>query len=99
MAKKATNGTSVPAYTRVRRRDNFYLRARVYDADGKRVDIYAKDEEELTEKVLQAQKRIEELRFSKVNPTVAEYSEKWLEMQAAHVRPSTLRGYELTVRK
>lgn len=83
----------------MKRRDNYYLRARVYDADGKRIDIYGKDEEELAQKVLEAQKKIEDLRFRKVNPTVAEYSEKWLEMQAAHVRPSTLRGYELTVRK
>ena len=99
MAKKNQESTPIPAYTRVKRRDNYYLRARVYDADGKRIDIYGKDEEELTQKVLEAQKRIEDLRFRKVNPTVAEYSEKWLEMQAAHVRPSTLRGYELTVRK
>ena len=39
------------------------------------------------------------MKFRKVNPTVGEYCEKWLEMQAAHVRPSTLRGYTLTVRK
>ena len=99
MPKQNKDVSTVPSYTRVRRRDNYYLRARVYDADGKRIDIYGKDEAELTQKVLQAQKEIEELRFSKFNPTVAEYSEKWLEMQKAHVRASTLRGYELTVRK
>ena len=99
MPKQNKEVSTVPSYTRVRRRDNYYLRARVYDADGKRIDIYGKDEAELTQKVLQAQKEIEELRFSKFNPTVAEYSEKWLEMQKAHVRASTLRGYELTVRK
>ena len=37
--------------------------------------------------------------FRKENPTVSEYCERWLEMQAAHVRPSTLKGYTLTVRK
>ena len=99
MPKQNKDVSTVPSYTRVRRRDNYYLRARVYDADGKRIDIYGKDEAELTQKVLQAQKEIEKLRFSKFNPTVAEYSEKWLEMQKAHVRASTLRGYELTVRK
>ena len=99
MPKQNKDVSTVPSYTRVKRRDNYYLRARVYDADGKRIDIYGKDEAELTQKVLQAQKEIEELRFSKFNPTVAEYSEKWLEMQKAHVRASTLRGYELTVRK
>jgi Site-specific recombinase XerD len=99
MSKQKQEASAVPSYTRVKRRDNYYLRARVYDADGKRIDIYGKDEAELTQKVLQAQKEIEAMRFSKFNPTVAEYSEKWLEMQKAHVRPSTLRGYELAVRK
>ena len=72
MAKKNKESTPIPAYTRVKRRDNYYLRARVYDADGKRIDIYGKDEEELAQKVLEAQKKIEDLRFRKVNPTVAE---------------------------
>ena len=99
MSKQKQEASAVPSYTRVKRRDNYYLRARVYDADGKRIDIYGKDEAELTQKVLQAQKEIEAMRFSKFNPTVAEYSEKWLEMQKAHVSPSTLRGYELAVRK
>ena len=50
-------------------------------------------------KILQARKEIEDMIFRKANPTVSEYCERWLEMQAAHVRPSTLRGYTLTVRK
>ena len=29
----------------------------------------------------------------KLNPTVAEYAEKWLLMQSAHISPATLRGY------
>ena len=99
MSKQNKNIPDVPSYTRVKRRDNYYLRARVYDADGKRIDIYGKDEAELTQKVLQAKKEIEAMRFSRFNPTVAEYSEKWLEMQKAHIKPSTLRGYELHVRK
>ena len=99
MAKKNTEKAPLPAFTRVKRGNYFYLRSFLYDADGKRIAIYGKDETELTEKILQARKTIEDMQFRKVNPTVREYCEKWLEMQAAHVRPSTLRGYTLTVRK
>lgn len=59
VAKKKTENTELPAYSRVKRRDNYYLRARIYDADGKRIDIYGKDEQELTAKVLSAQREIE----------------------------------------
>lgn len=99
MAKKNTEKAPLPAFTRVKRGNYFYLRSFIYDADGKRIAIYGKDEAELTEKILQARKTIEDMQFRKVNPTVREYCEKWLEMQAAHVRPSTIRGYALTVRK
>ena len=99
MAKKNTEKAPLPAFTRVKRGNYFYLRSFIYDADGKRVAIYGKDETELTEKILQARKTIDDMRFRKINPTVREYCEKWLEMQAAHVRPSTIRGYTLTVRK
>ena len=99
MAKKNTEKAPLPAFTRVKRGNYYYLRSFIYDADGKRIAIYGKDEAELTEKILQARKTIEDMQFRKVNPTVREYCEKWLEMQAAHVRPSTIRGYALTVRK
>ena len=45
VAKKKTENTELPAYSRVKRRDNYYLRARIYNADGKRIDIYGKDEQ------------------------------------------------------
>ena len=99
MAKKKTENTELPAYSRVKRRDNYYLRARIYDADGKRIDIYGKDEQELTAKVLSAQREIEKTKVARFNPKVEEYCEKWLEMQASSISPSTLKGYTLAVRK
>ena len=99
MAKKKPEPAPLPAFTKVKRGNYFYLRAFIYDSDGKRIAVYGKNEEELAGKILQARKDIEDMKFRKVNPTVGEYCEKWLEMQAAHVRPSTLRGYTLTVRK
>ena len=99
MAKKKADPTPLPAFTKVKRGNYLYLRAFIYDSDGKRIAVYGKNEEELAGKILQARKEIEDMVFRKANPTVSEYCERWLEMQAAHVRPSTLRGYTLTVRK
>ena len=99
MKKKKADPTPLPAFTKVKRGNYLYLRAFIYDSDGKRIAVYGKNEEELAGKILQARKEIEDMIFRKANPTVSEYCERWLEMQAAHVRPSTLRGYTLTVRK
>ena len=76
-----------------------YYRARRYDADGKRFDINARSVEELEKKVGETERRIEDIIFRRQNPTVKEYCEKWLEMQAANIRPSTLRGYTYAVGK
>lgn len=76
-----------------------YYRARRYDADGKRFDINARSVEELEKKVGETERRIEDIIFRRQNPTVKEYCEKWLEMQAAIIRPSTLRGYTYAVGK
>ena len=99
MAKNNSEKGSLPAFTRVKRGQYYYLRAFINDVDGKRIAIYGKDEDEISEKIKQARKTIEEMQFRRANPTVREYCEKWLEMQAAHVRASTLKGYTLTVRK
>ncbi len=74
-----------------------YFRTRIKDADGKRVSLYALTREELYEKVKEAEKAIEECSFRKENPTVKEYAEKWLLMQSAHVRQTTMINYTYTV--
>ncbi len=76
-----------------------YYRTRITDADGKRVSLYARTEKELAVKLAMAKDVIEDAKFRKYNPTVAEYAEKWLVMQSAHIQPSTLEGYTYAVRK
>ena len=75
-----------------------YFRIQTYDADGKRFDIYGKSEREVTQKYLVAQQKIEDAKFRRLNPTVEEYSKKWLKMQSAHIQSSTLRGYTRAVK-
>lgn len=76
-----------------------YYRTRIKDADGKRVAIYGSSCKELHEKVKEAQRKIDDIAFRKENPTVKDYCEKWLVMKSATIKPQTLRGYELSMRK
>ena len=66
--------------------------------DGKRVALYAKTAEELYEKVEEAKRQIEEASFRRATPTVAEYCERWLLMQSAHIRTTTLTDYSSKVK-
>ena len=99
MSKKKTEYLPVPKYTVIYRKDYFYLRARLRDADGKYFDVYAKTEEELAEKVYEAKKKIEAMIYDRTHPTVAEYSRKWLQMHSARVTPQTIRNYENMINK
>ena len=85
-----------PTYEWVPSRQSY--RKRIKDVDGKYVAIYAKDQDELTLKVEDALRQIEEGVFRKDNPTVADYSEKWLAMQRGHIRTTTLNDYTSKVR-
>lgn len=75
-----------------------YYRTRITDADGKRVSLYAKTPQELTEKVEEAKRQIADATFRIENPTVQEYAEKWLTMHSAHVRETTLADYRSKVK-
>lgn len=75
-----------------------YYRTRITDADGKRVSLYARTPEELTEKVEDARRQIADAAFRAENPTVHEYCEKWLTMHAAHIRETTLADYTSKVK-
>ena len=90
MAKKKTE---VPQYGTVMRKGIPYYRTRILDADGKQVSLYAATCEELYEKQLEARREVEEIIFRRQHPTVAEYCEKWLQMQSAKVSTATLKGY------
>lgn len=88
----------IPAYGTVILNGIEYFRTRVEDADGKRVALYAKTPEELYEKVEEAKRQIEEATFRRATPTVAEYCERWLLMQSAHIRTTTLIDYTSKVK-
>ncbi len=75
-----------------------YYRTRITDADGKRVSLFARTPEELTVKKEEAERQIADSTFRIANPTVREYSEKWLEMQSANVRITTLTDYRSIVK-
>lgn len=88
----------IPQYGTVMLNGTEYYRTRIDDADGKRVALYAKTAEELYNKVQEAKRQIENAVFRRTTPTVAEYCEKWLLMQSAHIRNTTLIGYRSKVK-
>ena len=75
-----------------------YYRTRITDSDGKRIALYAKTVEELTEKVDEAKYQVANKTFSRTTPTVKEYCEKWLLMKSANVRQTTLIDYTSKVK-
>ena len=89
----------IPEYGIVELNGIPYYRTRVRDADGKRIALYGSTPEELHQKVKAAKKEIEDNIFRKENPTVREYCQKWLFMQSAVIRATTLKGYEQMVQK
>lgn len=95
MAKKRR---AIPKYGTVTIGDNEYYRTRIEDADGVRVAIYGRTREELYDKVNEARDQIDNDTFRRKTPTVKEYAEKWLLMQSAHVRQTTLIDYTSKVK-
>ena len=83
----------IPTYGTVVLKGVESYRTRIEDADGRRVALYARTPEELLEKVEEAQRQIEDAVFRRTTPTVAEYCERWLTMQSARIRPTTLIDY------
>ena len=75
-----------------------YYRTRIKDQDGNRITLYAKTPEELCEKVEETKNQIENKTFCRTTPTVREYCEKWLLMQSANVRQTTLIDYTSKVK-
>lgn len=95
MAKKRR---AIPQYGTVTIGDNEYYRTRIEDADGVRVAIYGRTREELYDKVNEAKEQIDKDTFRRKTPTVKEYAEKWLLMQSAHIRQTTLIDYTSKVK-
>ena len=88
----------IPDYGTVMNGGIEYYRTRIEDADGKRVAIYGRTREELYDKVEEAKRQIEDCTFRRSTPTVAEYCEKWLLMQSASIRATTLADYTSKVK-
>lgn len=88
---------SIPKYKTVIMHGVEYYRTRILDSDGKRVALYAKTAEELYEKVKKAEYQIENAIFRRENPLVSTYCERWLTVQSAKIRTTTLADYRSKV--
>lgn len=95
----ATKRKRLPRYSTVEIGGNVYYRTFVEGADGKRIALYGKTREELYDKELDALEQMDTFTLQRKSPTVAEYCEKWLLMQSAHVRATTLTDYTSKVRR
>ena len=96
--KVGRNKKAIPQYGTVKLNGIEYYRTRIEDADGKRVALYAKTAEELYEKVEEAKRQIKDAVFRRSTPTVEEYCEKWLKMQSARIRVTTLTDHSSKVK-
>lgn len=72
-------------------------RKRIKDADGKYVALYGTTPEELTAKIQEAERQIEEANYNREHPTLEAYADKWLAMHAPSVREGTLADYRYIV--
>ena len=75
-----------------------YYRTRIRDQEGKRITLYARTVDELCERVDEVKHQIANKTFCNTTPTVKEYCEKWLLMQSATVRQTTLTDYTSKVK-
>ncbi len=89
----------IPKYSTVEIKGHTYYRTTITDSEGKQRTLYAKTCEELYDKELDALSQLDDDRQRRKSPTVADYCEKWLVMQSAHVRTTTLTDYKSKVRR
>lgn len=75
-----------------------YYRTRITDQDGNRVAVYGRTPKELEAKIEDIREQIRNNTFCKASPTVKEYCEKWLLMQSANIRQTTLIDYTSKVK-
>lgn len=89
----------IPRYSTVEINGHSYYRTVITDEEDNRISLYGKTREELYDKELAALEQIDNASFRRKSPTVAEYCEKWLLLQSAHVRATTLIDYTSKVRR
>ncbi len=89
----------IPRYSTVEINGHSYYRTVITDEEDNRISLYGKTREELYDKEMAALEQIDSASFRRKSPTVAEYCEKWLLLQSAHVRATTLIDYTSKVRR
>ncbi len=89
----------IPRYSTVEINGHSYYRTVITDEEDNRISLYGKTREELYDKELAALEQIDNASVRRKSPTVAEYCEKWLLLQSAHVRATTLIDYTSKVRR
>jgi integrase len=97
--KMAAKKKRIPRYSTVEINGHSYYRTVITDEEDNRISLYGKTREELYDKEMAALEQIDNASFRRKSPTVAEYCEKWLLLQSAHVRATTLIDYTSKVRR
>lgn len=95
----AAKKNRIPRYSTVEINGHSYYRTVITDEEDNRISLYGKTREELYDKEMAAWEQIDNASFRRKSPTVAEYCEKWLLLQSAHVRATTLIDYTSKVRR
>lgn len=72
-------------------------RKRVKDADGKYVAIYGKTPEELTQKLEEAQRRIDTAAYNQENPTLEIYADRWMAIYLPKVSAGSQTDYRYVI--
>ena len=89
---------NIPDYGKHKINGHEYYQTKIKDADGKVHSLYADTPEKLYQKEKELRDEIEDILFRRKNPTVKEYSEKWLEMQSSRLSYATLQGYRRSIK-
>ena len=96
---KVKDENKYPDYKMIMIKGTLYYYTSYKNKNGERRKVYGKTRRELFYKAAEKAQKAAEEREKILNPTVEEYCEKWLQMQAAYVRPETLRGYRRVLKK
>ncbi len=80
-----------PTYEWVERLGTY--RKRIKDIDGKYFALYAPTPDELTQKIISVQNEIENMKIARDNPTVGQYTERWISLNCNHLKEKTKADY------
>lgn len=82
-----------------RNQGHIYYRTTITDSEENSAPSMPKHGRSLYDKELDTLSQVDDDRQRRKSPTVADYCEKWLVMQSAHVRTTTLTDYKSKVRR